>query len=123
MATFATCLTLNAAQVFTSGDFYAPCNTGSKDCRFNLSLELDFDGDTVSGKIINMIGIKTCQWADVPLKGSINPANEVFWKSEINPVKGCGRLIFNGKKDGEKIYGNFPSFQGKQVDINLIPKK
>jgi hypothetical protein len=119
LATLSTCFTLNAGQIFTSGDFYAPCNIGGRDCRYGIEIEMDFDGGVINGKLITMLGVKACRWEDVPVKGTINPDNEVIWRSEVNPVKGCGRLTFNGKKDGDKISGTFPSFQGKQVEINL----
>jgi hypothetical protein len=122
LATLTSSLTLNAGQVFTSGDFYAPCNGGGRDCRFGFEIEMEFEGGVISGKLITMRGVNACRWEDVPVKGTINPDNEVIWRSEVNPVKGCGRLTFNGKKDGDKVVGNFPSFQGKQIEINLKPK-
>ena len=119
---FATSLTLNAGQIFTSGDFYAPCNTGGRDCRFGFEIEMDFDGGVISGKLITMRGVNACRWEDVPVKGTINATNDVIWRSEVNPVKGCGSLVFEGKRDGDKVSGVFPRFQGKQVEITLKPK-
>ena len=122
LVVFTTSLTLNAGQIFTSGAFYAPCNRGGVDCRFEFDVELDFEGGQINGKMITMYGVAACRWENVPVKGTINATNDVIWRSEINPVQGCGRLVFEGKKDGDKVSGVFPRFQGRQVDITLKPK-
>lgn len=112
----------HAADLYTSGDFWAPCNSSGKDCRFNLQLNLDITDDRISGKVITMYGVAACRWEDVPINGSVTTQGEVRWRSDKNPVPGCGSLVFQGRKEGEALIGYFPKFQGKQVDLTLVKK-
>lgn len=112
----------HAADTYTSGDFWAPCNSAGKSCRFNLQLSLDVGESALSGKVITMFGVAACRWEDVPVTGTVSPQGEVRWRSDKNPVTGCGSLVFQGKKEGDQIVGFFPVFQGKQVDITLSKK-
>lgn len=121
------CLTLLSAlahggEVYTSGEFWAPCNNPGRDCRFGLELDMTFDNGQISGKVINMFGVNACRWQDVPISGVVDGQGAVRWRSEKHPTQGCGTLIFNGKQEGDKIVGSFPRFQGKQVDLTLSKK-
>lgn len=112
----------HSSEIYSSGDFWAPCNSPGKNCRFNLQLSLDLSDSQISGKVINMYGVAACRWEDVPVNGTITPQGDVRWRSEKNPVAGCGSLVFQGKKEGDHFVGVFPKFQGKSIELTLTKK-
>ncbi len=122
---------VQAKDIFTSGQFRAPCNIGGKDCDFSFDVEMEFKetpvGDKkiteINGKVLTMFGVKACRWEDTPIKGTMAANGTVRWRTEKNAVAGCGSLVFEGTKDGDSFVGAFPKFQGVRVDLSLKPKK
>jgi hypothetical protein len=76
----------------------------------------------IDGKVLIMYGVRACRWQDTPLKGVVAADGSTRWRSEKNPVAGCGSLVFEGRKEGDSFVGAFPRFQGDRVDLTLRPK-
>ncbi len=121
----------NAKEVFTSGQFRAPCTVGGKECEFSFDVEMNFVetpvGDKkiteINGKVLTMYGVRACRWEDAPIKGTIAANGTMRWRTDKNAVADCGSLVFEGKKEGDIFVGAFPKFQGVRVDLSLKPKK
>ncbi|PUE28689.1 hypothetical protein B9Z35_11830 [Limnohabitans sp. Jir61] len=103
-------------------EFVAPGSFGGPNTNFSFVVDLNFtDSGSISGEIKNFYGAKHCPWNGVQLSGS-NLANGNFrWSSDENINKGCGKLVFVGKKEGAKLVGYLPRFQGIKVDLELEP--
>lgn len=104
-------------------NFVAPSNTG-KPWNYGFVVDLQFaDSGAISGEMKEFYGASACRWPGVKLAGGNLQDGNFRWTTEENPLKGCGKLIFVGKKDGEKIVGYLPRFQGVRVDLELEPAK
>ena len=110
-------LSVSAGEKY-SANFSAPSNTGASSINFKIELDLDIKGDGVfDGQVLKVWGATTCRYP-VPLTGKL-VGEDISFKSEINEVKGCGRIVFNGKRVGEKLVGVLPSFQGRAIEVTF----
>ena len=100
-----------------AANFSAPSN-GGRSMNFKIELELDLKGDgAFEGKVLKVWGASTCRYP-VGLTGSL-VGDDISFKSELNEVKGCGRIVFNGKKVGDTLVGVLPMFQGRAIELTF----
>jgi hypothetical protein len=108
-------LALTAGAEEWSAGFNAPANTGGRTLYFKIVLDLPTLQDgPFTGQVLKVYGATTCRYP-VPLKGTV-AGDEVRFTSELNEIKGCGRIVFNGKKIGDALEGVVP-FQGIQAQV------
>lgn len=94
--------------------FNAPNNTG-RSIYYQIVLDLPaLEEGEFQGQVSKVYGATACRYP-VPLKGTVK-GDEVRFRSELNEIKGCGYIIFNGKKVGETLEGVVP-FQGIQAQL------
>jgi hypothetical protein len=104
-------------------NFVAPSNTG-KPWNYGFVVDLQFgDAGVITGEIKEFYGASACRWPGVKISGGNLQDGNFRWITEENIVKGCGKLVFVGRKDGEKLVGYLPRFQGVKVDLELEPTK
>lgn len=104
-------------------DFTAPSNTPGKMWNYGFVVDLQFsDGGAISGEVKDFYGTKACFWPGVKINGGNLPDGTFRWMTDENSVKGCGKLVFVGKKEDGKLVGYLPRFQGVRVDLTLDPK-
>jgi hypothetical protein len=100
-------------------NFSAPANNGSpRPYGFVVNLQFS-EGGAISGDVKEFYGASACQWPGIKITGGNLPDGNLRWITEENPVKGCGKLVFVGKQDGDKLVGYLPSFQRVRVDLSL----
>lgn len=111
------CLTaVSAADKYSAG-FNAPSN-GGKTMYFKIEIDIDLKGDgAFEGQVLKVYGASTCRYP-VPLTGSL-VGDDISFKSELNDIKGCGRIVFNGKKVGDTLVGVLPMFQGRAIELTF----
>ena len=105
------------AEVYKT-NFIAPDNKGLP---YNASFAVDLifaENGAISGEI-KFSNSVICRWAGQKVTGGNFKDGDFRWTTELNPIKGCGKIIFIGKKEGEKIVGYLPSFQGVKIDIEF----
>ena len=106
------------AEVYKT-NFIAPDNRGLP---YNASFNVDLifaENGAISGEI-KFFNSTICRWAGQKVTGGNFKDDNFRWETELHPIKGCGKIIFVGKKEGQKIVGYLPSFQGVRIDIELI---
>jgi hypothetical protein len=103
-------------------NFSAPGNLPGKTLSFGFVVDLQFgEGGAISGEVKDFYGASACRWPGVKLSGGNLADGNFRWISDENPIKGCGKLVFVGKRDGDKLVGFLPRFQGVRVDLELSP--
>jgi hypothetical protein len=108
------------AELFKA-NFQAPDNKGRPR---SYAIEVDLVQDAsnaISGEIKTIHGTSACMWAGIKVAGGPTADGGVRWASEENPLKGCGRVVFVGKKEGNHWVGQLPRFQGAKIDLVLEP--
>lgn len=119
----ATLCAWNAHAELFKANFQAPDNKGRPR---QYAIEVDLTqgaNDTISGEIKTIHGTTACMWGGVKVAGGPTTDGNLRWASEENALKGCGRVIFVGKKEGGNWVGSFPRFQGAKIDLVLEPAK
>lgn len=103
--------------------FQAPNNRGAL-VTYGFEADLAFNPDgSVTGEMKQFYGASTCRWPGTKLTGRMLADSTLHWVSEENTIRSCGKLTFVGKKEGEKLVGHLPRFQGIKVDLELEPVK
>lgn len=103
--------------------FTAPNNKGAAST-YGFVVDLQFnDSGSITGEIKEFYGANACRWPGLKIAGNNLQDGNFRWASEENIIKGCGRLVFIGKKDGDKLTGHLPRFQGGRVDLELESTK
>lgn len=114
---------MNAQAELFKASFQAPDNKG-RPRTYGIEIELTQSGsDAVGGVIKNIYGTSACRWDGITVSGAATADGGIRWSSEENPMKGCGRLVFVGKKEGANLTGHFLRFQGNKTDLVLEPAK
>jgi hypothetical protein len=103
-------------------NFTAPSNVPNKMWSYGFVVDLQFaEGGTISGEVKDFYGASACRWPGVKLSGGNIADGNFRWISDENPIKGCGKLVFVGKREGDKLVGFLPRFQGVRVDLEMSP--
>lgn len=104
--------------------FTAPSNSPGKMWSYGFVVDLNFaENGQIAGEVKEFIGATACRWPGIKIEGGNLPDGSFRWMTEENSLKGCGKLVFVGKKEGEKLVGFLPRFQGVRVDLTLEPTK
>jgi hypothetical protein len=105
-------------------NFMAPSNSPGKMWNYGFTVDLQFaEGGAITGEVKDFFGANACRWPGIKITGGNLPDGTFRWLTDENPVKGCGKLVFVGKKEGDKLVGFLPRFQGVKVDLTLEPTK
>lgn len=103
-------------------NFSAPSNAPGRMWNYGFVIDLQFaEGGAITGEVKEFYGANACRWPGVKLSGGNIADGNFRWISDDNPVKGCGKLVFIGKKEGDKLVGYLPRFQGVKIDLELSP--
>ena len=103
-------------------NFTAPSNVASKMWNYGFVVDLQFtDNGSITGEVKEFFGTKACSWPGIKISGGNLPDGNFRWMTDENPVKSCGRIVFVGKKEDNKLIGYLPKFQGVKVDLTLEP--
>ena len=98
--------------------FSAPSNNGAMPWNTGMIVDLKFAEDgAITGEMKNMFNVANCRWQGIPITGGNFKDGNFRWASDLHPTKGCGRIVFIGKRVGDKMVGFLPSFQGAKIDI------
>lgn len=104
--------------------FEGPSNSVGKVWRYGFVVDLHFaESGVITGEVKEFLGATGCRWPGIKIEGGNLPNGTFRWMTEENPLKGCGKLVFIGKKEGEKLVGYLPRFQGVKIDLELEPTK
>ena len=99
--------------------FVAPNNSGQP---YNTGMVVDLnfaDDGAISGEMKILYNAPNCKWRGEKITGGNFKDGMFRWATDLNPTKGCGRIVFIGKKEGDKLVGYLPSFQGVKIDIEF----
>ena len=103
--------------------FQAPNNRGGLiPYGFVVDLQVTPEG-SVTGEVKDFFGASSCRWPGTKLTGRSLADSSIHWVSEENVIRGCGKLVFVGKKEDDKFVGHLPRFQGVKVNLELEPVK
>ena len=112
--------TMACADLYKS-NFTAPDNRGAPRA-YGFVVDLQFsENGQIAGEFKEFYGTSACRWNGVKLSGGNLPDGNFRWLSEENTMRNCGRIVFIGRKEGDKIVGHLPKFQGAKVDLELSP--
>jgi hypothetical protein len=111
----------NAAERF-EGTFLSTTQYGAspKESRWRMAIEIeDFSASKLEGKIFSPDS-RRCP-AEVVAVGTMKDDQIVFRARDLAELKGCGRLNFRGRKDGDSLIGT-TFFEGGEREIVLKRK-
>ena len=98
------------SQASGSGNSY---NTG-------VLVDLNFtENGEISGEIKNIYNTSSCKWQGEKVTGGKFKDGYFRWETGVHPTQGCGRIVYVGKKEGDKIIGYFPKFNGVRVETSF----
>ena len=103
-------------------NFSAPGNQPGRMLNYGFVVDLQFaENGAISGDVKEFYGASACRWPGVKLTGGNLADGNFRWISDENPIKGCGKLVFVGKKETDKLVGYLPRFQGVKIELELSP--
>ena len=111
-------LSVGATEVYY-GSLMAPNNT-QRDTNFTFTLEYDANLDSTLKGMLQCHQCGPCFRADRPVIGVID-GNKLTFDTDVSEVKGCGKQVFRGVKEGDSWVGTM-NFQGGRREITFKKK-
>ncbi len=103
-------------------NFTAPSNVPGKMWNYGFVVDLQFaDNGAITGEMKEFFGTKACSWPGMKITGGNLSDGTFRWMTDEHPVKSCGKIVFVGKKEDNKLVGYLPKFQGVKLDLTLEP--
>ena len=93
---------------------------GNKGFDFTYRFALEIDKLTTGqfGGQISSWDSKICASARA-IKGELKPNGEVTFATDTSPIKGCGKMNFTGKREGDTAIIGKMNYQGEMHNFNF----